>query len=179
MYLHRRLVKELPEVDLRVAYTHDVPDHSWDLDLSNDVNAITFGEKEPWRPKKPIKITVKELKRAGRVIRWLREQRVRVVILAGYSDAGRVRIIASCRRRGVPLFLHGDSNIHGDRFIGWKQRVKSVLVKNVVRMCKGVMPFAAAEVTTFSACSSVPVRKNTSRPISRWARAATSATSVV
>ena len=43
----------------------------------------------------------------------------------------------------------------------------------------GVTPFAAADCSTFSPCSSVPVRKNVSRPLLRLNRAYTSATVLV
>lgn len=144
LHLHRRIAAEFQEIDLHVAYTHDVPEQGWQLDLADDVNAITFGEREPWQPKKPLRITIRELRRAGRVIAWLKRIRPAAVVLAGYSDAGRVRLIASCRRRGVPLFLHGDSNVHGDRFTGLRQRVKRFLVRRVVRNCTGVLPFGFA-----------------------------------
>lgn len=144
MHLHRRIASELPEVDLRVIYTHDVPDQSWTLDRAGDVNAMSFGTGELWEPKKPWKITIREWKKAGRIITWLRTARVSAVVLAGYSDAGRVRLIESCHRRGWPLFLHGDSNIHGDRVTGLKQRVKHALVRHVVSRCTGVFSFGTA-----------------------------------
>ncbi len=144
MHFHRRIVSECPEIDLRVAYTHDVAEQSWKMDASQDVNAVSFGGGKPWLPKKPVQITIREWNKAGRIIRWLRAQQPAAVVLAGYSDAGRVRLIESCHRRGWPLFLHGDSNIHGDRFTGLKQRVKRVLVKRVVSRCTGVLPFGSA-----------------------------------
>ena len=44
---------------------------------------------------------------------------------------------------------------------------------------RGSVPRAAAACAILSPCSSVPVRKNTSRPIERWKRATVSTTTVV
>lgn len=143
-HLHRRFAAELTEIDLRIAYTHDVPDQSWKLDLSTNVNAVSFGEGKPWEPKKPLKVTAAEWAKAGRIMRWIRQQHACAVVLGGYSDAGRVRLLLSCRMRGIPVLLHGDSNIHGDRAAGIKKLAKRLIVPCVVRACAGVLSFGTA-----------------------------------
>jgi len=144
VHLHRRLAAELPEVTLRVAYTHDVADQSWRLDLADDLNAVSFGDGKPWEPKKPLEVTAREWAKGGRIARWIREQRADAVVLGGYSDAGRVRLLASCRMRRIPVLLHGDSNIHGDRAGGIKRIVKRLIVRRVVKTCAAVLPFGTA-----------------------------------
>ena len=144
VHLHHRIAAEFPEIDLRVAYTHDVPDQSWTIDIATDVNATSFGDGRLWQPKRLLQVTLREWRKAARIIRWLRTIDASAVVLGGYSDAGRVRIIASCRRHRLPVFLHGDSNIHGDRISGLKRTVKHAIVSRVVKCCAGVMPFGTA-----------------------------------
>lgn len=144
VHLHHRLAAELPEIDLRVAYAHDLPNQSWNLDLSTDVNAVSFGTGKPWDHRSLIRVTREEWAKAGRIIRWIRAQRAHAVVMSGYNDAGRVRILLWCRRNGIPLLLHGDSNIHGDRATGLRKLLKRLIVGRVVRSCAAVLPFGTA-----------------------------------
>jgi glycosyltransferase involved in cell wall biosynthesis len=59
--------------------------------------------------------------------------------MMGYNDAGRLRMIRWCRRQGLPCFLFGDSNIHGDLVTGIKARLKKIVVNWVVRSCSGIL----------------------------------------
>lgn len=143
-HLHRRLIAEIPEIVLRIAYTHDVPDQAWSLNLAEDGGAITFGDGSSLETASVWRIAMKEWAKAARVQRWLRESCAAAVVLGGYNDFGRLRLIAHCHRRRLPLFLHGDSNIHGDRATGLKGFIKRALVGWVMRRCAGVMPFGTA-----------------------------------
>jgi len=64
------------------------------------------------RMRKDIKIDVQdERERRGREWRAL-------VFTVGYTHPGHPMLFRWCRRRGIPNFLYGDSNIHGDRARG-------------------------------------------------------------
>ena len=63
----------------------------------------------------------------------------------------------------MPISFHSDSNTPTTRSAN----------------SRGSTPAAAAVLTIFTPCSSVPVRKCVSSPLSRWYRATTSAATVV
>ena len=144
LHLHRRLDREIPEIELHSLYTHDVPDQPWSLDAAADVRPVHFGKGEGVESKSMVGSAPREFARAGRIIRWLKEHRVRLVVLYGYNDAGRLRILRWCRRHGVPCLLSSDSNVKLDRATGIKKFIKRVLVGGAVRSAWGAMPFGTA-----------------------------------
>src|SRR5436190_13984680 len=62
------------------------------------------------------------------------------VLMVGYNDPGRLRILRYCSRQRIPSLLFGDSNIAGERVRGAKAWIKKVLLRRVVRGCAAVMP---------------------------------------
>jgi glycosyltransferase involved in cell wall biosynthesis len=144
LHLHRRLERELPEVELHSLYTHDVPDQPWSLDAAADVRPVHFGKGEGVESKSIALSAPREFGRAGRIIRWLKEHRVRFVVLYGYNDAGRLRILRWCRRNSIPCLLSSDSNVKLDRATGVKRIIKRILVGGAVRSAWGAMPFGTA-----------------------------------
>ena len=81
-----------------------------------------------------------EWRRGGRIIRWMKQNHIKAVMLYGYNDLGRLRIIRWCRAHHIPCFLFGDSNIRGDLATGIKSLLKKIVVTRVVKSCSGVMP---------------------------------------
>ncbi|HEX2972069.1 MAG TPA: glycosyltransferase family 4 protein [Tepidisphaeraceae bacterium] len=81
-----------------------------------------------------------EWRKGGQIICHLKKHSAGAVIVNGYNDAARLRIIRWCRRHGIPCFLWADSNIRGDTTKGLKRLVKNVLVRSVVRSCTGLLP---------------------------------------
>ena len=144
LHLHRRIDRELPEVDLHSLYTHDVPNQPWALDAAADVRPLQFGKGEPVEAKTMVSSAPREWARAGRIIAWLKENSVRLVVLYGYNDAGRIRILRWCRRHHVPCLLSSDSNVKLDRATGLKKAVKKALVGAAVRSAWGAMPFGTS-----------------------------------
>src|SRR4051812_3122365 len=114
VHLHRRVARELGEVELWSVQTHDQSNAPWGAARADDIRPVGFGpgEKSDDQPK-PAR-ALHEWRKGGRVIRWLADRGVRAVVLGGYNDPGRLRILRWCHARGVPLFLFGDSNVRGD-----------------------------------------------------------------
>jgi glycosyltransferase involved in cell wall biosynthesis len=70
----------------------------------------------------------------------MKQNNIRAVVLHGYNDIGRLRIIRWCRRHSVPCFLFGDSNIHGDFVRGVRRIIKAFYLRRIIHWCRGVMP---------------------------------------
>lgn len=144
LHLHRRIDREVPEIELHSLYTHDIADQPWALDNSLDVRPLSFGDGKPLSGGNPLRSISREWARAGRIIRWLKEHNARFVVLYGYNDAGRVRILRWCRRHRIPCLISADSNVKLDRATGFKKILKTLIVSSVVRSLWGVMPFGSA-----------------------------------
>lgn len=149
LHLHRRIDLELPEIELHCLYTHDVPNQPWKLDEHTDVRPVPFGKGESADAKTILSSAPRELKRSRAITRWLKAHDVRLVVLYGYNDAGRIRILRWCRRHKIPCLLTSDSNAKLDRATGLKKVAKKLLVGAAVRSAWGAMPFGSAGSTYY------------------------------
>jgi glycosyltransferase involved in cell wall biosynthesis len=140
VHLHRRIVRELSDVRIASIYTHDQPDQPWQAQRVDEINPVHVGRGQPMVEQTVLRWIIHDWNMAGRIIQWLKEHRARAVILCGYGDPTCLRLIHWCRRAGVPCFVQGDSNIHGDFASGLKRAVKTQLVRWVVRNAVGLMP---------------------------------------
>lgn len=139
LHLHRRIVAEMPEVQLWSLYTHETSNVDWKFRVPAEINPVLFGKGESCMDQDKVKYAIKEWRRGGRIIRWLKQHDIKLVLVMGYNDAGRLRIIRWCRRHGVPCLLFGDSNIYGDAMGGIKAMAKWFFVRRIVRSCPAVL----------------------------------------
>ena len=139
LHLHRRIAAELPGVRLLSLFTHETSNSNWAFQEAPEIGPVLLGAGEAANDQDKLSGVAREWRRGGRVIRLLREQAVRFVVMMGYNDAGRLRAMRWCHRRGVPCYLFGDSNVHGDRAAGAKAQVKQLLLRRVLRWCDGVL----------------------------------------
>ncbi|MBX3385214.1 MAG: glycosyltransferase family 4 protein [Phycisphaeraceae bacterium] len=149
-HLHRAIRQSLPGVTVWSLYTHANPDQPWELSAAHDVRPVSFAEA-PSEPESRLARMRRELRTATSVIRWLEEHRVNAVVLYGYADLTRLRVLAWCKLHGVAAFMAADSNIRGDRqrAVGLKGLVKKMVVTSVVKSCDGVMPFGTCGAEYF------------------------------
>jgi glycosyltransferase involved in cell wall biosynthesis len=147
--LHRRFVREIPEVRLSTLYTHGKPDQPWTSPLAQEINPVSFGEGESVEEAVTPARVLRDWRKGERIIRWLEENRVRAVFLSGYNDVGRLRIFRWCSTNRIPVFLVADSNIHGDRAAGLRKFVKQIVVGEVIKRCVAVLPFGSAGARYF------------------------------
>jgi glycosyltransferase involved in cell wall biosynthesis len=136
---HLRVVRELTAVHTWSLFTHEQGDAAWKLTAPDEINPVMFGPGEPVSGQPMLKNALKEWRRAGRIIRWLKDHQINVVAMMGYNDLGRVRIMRWCRRSRVPCLLCGDSNIRGDRVAGIKRLIKRMVVIPIVRGVDGIL----------------------------------------
>ncbi|MBV8780053.1 MAG: glycosyltransferase family 4 protein [Phycisphaerae bacterium] len=138
-HLHRRIAREIPEYRLLSVFTHETSDSPWTFTAPPEINPISFGHGESIENQSRLTQQSKEWRRGGRIIQFLREHHVRAIVMMGYNDLGRVRILRWCHRHGVRRLLFGDSNIRGDRASGVKKLVKQSLLHRVLAWCDGVL----------------------------------------
>ena len=80
-----------------------------------------------------------EWRKGGRIISFLGRMDIAAVVLHGYNDTGRLRILNWCHDNGIPTFLWADSNSRSDHVAGLRRSVKKSLLKYVLGRCTGVM----------------------------------------
>src|SRR4051812_35325564 len=104
LHFHRRLVRELPGFEWWSLFTHDASNAPWSQDAESEIRPVKFGHGEPAEGQSKLRNAVREYRKGGRVIRWLVQHRAAAVILLGYNDAGRMRILRWCHRHQLPCF---------------------------------------------------------------------------
>src|SRR3984957_2097068 len=114
LHLHRRIAAEIPQVRLWSVYTHEISNSNWPFETPPEIGPVSFGKGESSNDQGKLENAPKEWKRGGKIIQWMKEQDIKFVVMMGYNDAGRMRIIRWCRKHNVSCFIFGDSNIHGD-----------------------------------------------------------------
>jgi glycosyltransferase involved in cell wall biosynthesis len=137
--LHLRIAREIPQVQLWSLFTHQTSNANWTLDAPAEIGPVLFGQGEASGDQDKLGGAWREWQRGGRVIRALAEHEVRFVVMMGYNDPGRWRVMRWCRATGIPCFLFGDSNIRGDLATGVKAWLKRLVVRRIVSWCDGVL----------------------------------------
>lgn len=156
--LHARIDRELPEIRLLTIYTHDAADQAWKLDEGDRDRVFRFGQGESVAEQGRVSSLRAAWRKGGRIGAFLRERKPAALLLCGYNDLTRLRALEAAHGLGVPTFLVGDSNIHGDTATGLKRVVKSALVRHVVRRCDGVMPCGTLGAAYFERYGARPER---------------------
>jgi hypothetical protein len=144
IHQHLRIARELgDDVELWSLFLYEHNNLPWSQPLPAEIRPVVFGPGENVQESRGAFGWLHEWRKMGRVIRWLQQKRVDAVITVGYSNPGHPRLISWCRRAGIPNFLYGDSNIHGDATAGWRRKLKRLYISWVLRNVSGVMPHSA------------------------------------
>jgi glycosyltransferase involved in cell wall biosynthesis len=139
IHLHQRIVRECPGIRLSSVFTHEFSSSPWQYCDVAAINPVMFGRGESSAAQADPLRVAREWRKGGAITRWMESENVGAVVLLGYNDAARMRILHWCRRRGVPCFLFGDSNIRCDTARGLRALAKRILVSRAVSMCDGVL----------------------------------------
>ncbi len=140
---HQRIARELKDLKLWSLYTHDVPDQAWDYHVDQEINPVIFGPGENCVDADKPRSWRREFAKGGEIAAFIRREHIDAVIVSGYNDPGRIRLIFSCWLRGVPVFLAGDSNIKGDTARGGRKLLKNIVLRSVLHVAHGVLPFGS------------------------------------
>ncbi|MCS7034580.1 MAG: glycosyltransferase family 4 protein [Phycisphaerae bacterium] len=128
-----RMYREVPQVKFWSVFTHEFAVNRWKIDSPPEVNYVQFGAGEFCENQDKPAYALREWRRGGRIIRWMDQNNIRAVVVLGYNDPARLRVIRWARRRKIPLFLWGDSNIRGDLARGAKAIAKRLFVRWIIR----------------------------------------------
>jgi glycosyltransferase involved in cell wall biosynthesis len=141
VYLHEQIVAQVPEVELWSLSTHSNAYQRWSgLRAPPSIRPVDFGHGEPTNEQTEFRYALREWRKAGEIIRWLRDHEIDVVFCQGCGDVGRMRVIRWCKRRGIACFLTGDFNIRTDNHGPVKHWIKRQVYQRAVRWCTGLMP---------------------------------------
>ena len=105
-----------------------------------EIRPVSFDKDESSTDQDRVKFAWMEWKKGGRIIEWLQQNRAAAVVMLGYNDPGRLRVIRWCRQNRVPLLVWGDSNVHGDLARGWRAKLKKQVVGRVVEASSALLP---------------------------------------
>jgi glycosyltransferase involved in cell wall biosynthesis len=159
-HLHARIADELPGIVLHSLFYRSGWDFAWTFQMPERTHPASFAGTEdalaglnwwgrPWR----------DLRKSRRIVAYLREHRIRALILHGYNHAIAIRLIRYCRRTGIGVFMRSDSNIRGDHPRSALQAwLKRRLLRWVVRHCDGVMPMGGLGEAYFEKYGADPKR---------------------
>jgi len=140
IHVQSRIARELAGYELFTLFTHEIGSASWSLELPADINSVQFGPGQSSDDQFSLRHVFREWKKAGQIIAWLRLRKIQAVIVVGYNDIGRLRLIRWLSRRKIPVLLFGDSNIRGDSASGVKRILKRWWVGQVLSWCSAVLP---------------------------------------
>ena len=139
-HFHRRIAREIPNVELWSAYTHETSNSPWSETTDALTRPVWFGRGERAGDQGAVSRQPHEWRKGGNIVGWLHRLKIDAVVIGGYNDLGRIRIIFWCWRHGVPCFLWADSNVRGDLAGGIKAWIKRVYIRWVVKRCAAVLP---------------------------------------
>lgn len=138
MHVHQRIIRELTEVELWSVFTHETSNSPWSIQPPPELRPLYWGSGEKSEHQDHVLNQGHEWRKGGSILRWIARNEVRFVVLEGYNDLGRLRILWGCRRMGIPCFVFGDNNILADHPSPLKAAVKRQLVGRIVERATGV-----------------------------------------
>jgi glycosyltransferase involved in cell wall biosynthesis len=139
LHFHRRLVREASGIEWWSLFTHDQSNAPWPAEAEAEIRPVWFGRGERSDDQSRPGRILHEYRKGGRIIAWLAERQTAAVILLGYNDPGRLRILRWCHQSRVPCFLFGDSNVRDDSATGPKAALKRRLLPAILRQCTGIL----------------------------------------
>lgn len=139
LHFHRRISREIQEMRLATVLTHEVSNAPWALADVDGIGLVNFGKGEASNEQAAISRAKHEWAKGGRIIESFKQQKVGAVLVNGYNDPGRLRLIRWCHRNSIPVLLFGDSNINGDHAKGWRASVKRKFLTGILRRVDAVL----------------------------------------
>lgn len=134
---HLRIARELPEYRLVSLFTHEVSNSPWVIDSPPEIGPVLLGRGQGL-PSGLVRAGLEYFK-GKRIIDHLKRLKPAAVVVHGYNDLGRLRVLRWCHRRGIPAFLWADSNVFSDSAVGLKHVLKMAVIRYAVSCTRGVM----------------------------------------
>lgn len=137
VHLHHRLRKELTGWRILTINTHQDMSRAWSTEGIDQINLRDLSDQVTGVKTSRIIGHIKEWKRGKRIISELNEQKADAVIVNGYNDLGRIRVLRWCKASNRPCFMWADSNIASDKASGIKRAAKHALINKVSKWVNG------------------------------------------
>lgn len=153
VHVHQRIAREMPWLKLWSVCTHEGHDARWKHQPPAEINPVDFGSPGDGSRHG---LNLASFCKGGRIIEWLKREKIGAVLVLGYNDPGRLRIIRWCASHQVPCFVWGDSNIKGDFATGLRRLVKKTLVSWVMGHVDAVLPCGSLGAAFFERYGAVP-----------------------
>lgn len=148
LHFHRRVAREIPELELRTILHFDTPITGWAVAPTPDVGPVLLGHPRYWRADAITRLA-RQVVKSRALRRWLREHHPAAVVVGGYAYLPSIAAILWCRARRVPVFVWADSNIQGDRARGLKRWLKRALLRPLLARVTGVLACGSLGVAYF------------------------------
>jgi glycosyltransferase involved in cell wall biosynthesis len=139
VHFHQRIAREMPEIKLWTGATHESADQPWAYAPPPEINVVQFGPGESVTRQSHGKRSWHEWEKGGRIIEWIQKEQIGAVLVNGYNDPARLRILRWCAGHDVPVMVWGDSNIRGDFARGVKGAVKKKILKRILGWCDAIL----------------------------------------
>lgn len=137
--LHRRIVREIPELKLHSIYTHAQGVAQRDRRDESDINAVFFDSGQSTGERNKLSNQLDNLRRGRRIFEYFKANNVKAAVILGYNDLGILRLYQRCKRAGIKTFLWSDSNAAGDRAAGLKRTLKGAIIRHVASRTDAVL----------------------------------------
>jgi glycosyltransferase involved in cell wall biosynthesis len=139
MHFHRRLAVEIPELQLWSLFTHELASSPWAYEDASEIHPVLFGRGESSKRQSRLIAAPREWRKGGEILRWMERRPVAAVVVGGYNDAGRLRILRGCAQRRIPCFIFGDSNIACDQARSPAAKIKALALPPILASSAGIL----------------------------------------
>lgn len=143
-HLHKRVSQEISALKLLTINTHADQSREWSIENPATLGIVDLSKGHAVAGRKSL-LNSFSMRRLGRdwsngyaCLELLRKERAACVIVNGYNDLGRLRVLHWCQRNSVPAFLWADSNVASERDLPlWKSWIKQQLIAWVDKRVHG------------------------------------------
>lgn len=136
LHLHRRIAAEIPELKLHSLYEWPVGFDEFTA-VEDSIGPIQMCDARP--SPLPGRLA-QEWATGSRTIRWLERQKLAAVLVLGYSDLTRFRVLRWSQSRKIPTLVWADSNILLDQPTGIRRIIKRRFLHKLVGRCDAWLP---------------------------------------
>lgn len=162
VHWHRRIARELTEFELVTLYFPHRAQKAWTFDDVSELGLVKFEPKRPAgfetkaevvrmstrlstllkQPHLRMRYLVEraEVRETKRVMEWLEANRPAAILLNGYAGHPFMDILPWGKKRGVPVLVWADSNVHGDKGTLPRRILKKLVVTRRLRDASAVLP---------------------------------------
>jgi glycosyltransferase involved in cell wall biosynthesis len=131
-----RVIAEIRGVHLSTIRLEESTQDRWKILVPEIINPIDYTKQ---------KVTgLQGIVNGLKIVNWLREQKIDLVIVNGYAKAAYVSLIIGCYFTGIYCCVFGDSNIHCNKLSCIKAIAKKIVLSTLFKMVRMCLPCGLA-----------------------------------